>query len=182
MKGSLMIYKIDDISKALENECFYSALALALTLPDICGKVEFPNIKNKDDYFDSRVYIKWFDKHVYPVYYKYDSDYCKEYEGTEFNGNACYQLRCSFLHSGNLDIINKKRGVKINKFELSINGAERFGILDDERSKNYQVRLDIRSLCRNLCDAAQGYYEQRENKDLFHDYSISIINTVDMKY
>ena len=39
-----MIYKIiNEIKSALINEEFYAALALALTLPDACGKAEFPN-------------------------------------------------------------------------------------------------------------------------------------------
>lgn len=172
MRGLQMINKIDDIKKALENGCFYSSLALALTLPDICAKVEFSNSKNNG----SKLYIEWFDKYVYSVYYKYDGEYSEVYEGTEFNGDACYQLRCSFLHSGNLNITNEKKGVKINKFELSIYGAERFGILDNGSNKTYQVRLDVKDLSRNLCDAAQRYYEQHENKELFYDYSISIIN------
>ena len=37
---------IDDINKALDNDCFFSALSLALTLPDICGKAKYPNEKS----------------------------------------------------------------------------------------------------------------------------------------
>lgn len=34
---------IDGIYKSLENECYFSALALTLSLPDMCGEVELPN-------------------------------------------------------------------------------------------------------------------------------------------
>lgn len=33
---------IKEINICLEHECFMSALGMALTLPDICGKAEYP--------------------------------------------------------------------------------------------------------------------------------------------
>ena len=38
-----MLEKIEAIEKALDNKSFLPALALALTLPDICGQIEYPN-------------------------------------------------------------------------------------------------------------------------------------------
>ena len=43
-----MIDKIVAIRKAIECECYLPALALALTLPDICGQIEYPDFKRKD--------------------------------------------------------------------------------------------------------------------------------------
>lgn len=38
-----MINRItDEMKKCVENECYIAALALALTLPDTCGKAEYP--------------------------------------------------------------------------------------------------------------------------------------------
>ena len=34
---------VKEIRKALENELYFVALNSALTLPDICGKVAYPN-------------------------------------------------------------------------------------------------------------------------------------------
>ena len=36
---------INDVEKSLNNECLFSALALALTIPDVCGKISYPNKK-----------------------------------------------------------------------------------------------------------------------------------------
>lgn len=33
---------IKEINKALDNDCFLVALMTALTLPDICGAIEYP--------------------------------------------------------------------------------------------------------------------------------------------
>ena len=46
-----MIDKIvSDIRNAIENDCYIAALALALTLPDVCGKAEYPNAGNGKRY------------------------------------------------------------------------------------------------------------------------------------
>lgn len=37
---------VNEIKDALDNKCYFPALALALTIPDMCGIVEFPK-KNR---------------------------------------------------------------------------------------------------------------------------------------
>ena len=46
---------IDDIRAALENDLYFVALNSALTLPDICGKVEYPYEKSS-----KKRYIDWY--------------------------------------------------------------------------------------------------------------------------
>lgn len=55
---SILQNKISEIRRALNLELYNCALATALTLPDICGKVEFPNEYSRERY------TKWFDKYV----------------------------------------------------------------------------------------------------------------------
>ena len=64
--------KIKDIRNALDNGCYLSALSLTLTIPDICGRIQYPGEKN------GKVYIKWFDEFIYP-YYRYDGKYADHY-------------------------------------------------------------------------------------------------------
>ncbi len=42
-----MIEKIKDINLLLTNKSYLSALALSLTIPDICGQIEYPDLKKK---------------------------------------------------------------------------------------------------------------------------------------
>ena len=49
---------IEEIKIALKNNLYLIALNTSLTLPDICGKAEFPNKTTK------RRYIDWFDKYI----------------------------------------------------------------------------------------------------------------------
>ena len=49
-ENDIFLGKISEIEKAIESELYNCALALALTLPDVCGKVECTiqkSIKNR---------------------------------------------------------------------------------------------------------------------------------------
>ena len=170
--------KIKDIRNALDNGCFLSALALALTLPDICGRVKFRGEKGK------KVYIYWFDEFVSP-YYQSDDKYADVYKGTEFNGTVCYSLRCAYLHSGNADLKEQDPYIEINQFDLCLSNNKNSGVYVDMHEvitpdcsdeKMYRVRLDVRKLCKILCDAAEKYYIDHEDKEMFKEHAIRIIS------
>ena len=107
----MLLSLIDDMNKALDNDCFFSALSLALTLPDICGKAKYPTDGNK------KRYIAWYDEYVGAY------EQCPGEEGKMpyLSGEVVYQLRCSFLHQGNPNIDKSKINeecCKIDKFVL----------------------------------------------------------------
>ncbi|MCR5118126.1 MAG: hypothetical protein K6B44_00720 [Lachnospiraceae bacterium] len=54
---------VKEIKQALKYKCYYPAFALALTLPDMCGAVEYPKSAVAERY------IKWYDKYVIGAYY-----------------------------------------------------------------------------------------------------------------
>lgn len=168
--------KIKDIRNALDNECYLSGLALALTLPDICGKVMFRGKKGRN------VYIDWFDEFVSPYY---QGDGTDLYEITKFDGTACYSLRCAYLHSGNADLKEQNPSLKINQFNLCLSSNKDNGVYVDmhgvitsvcSNEKMYRVRLDVRKLCITLCNVAENYYIYHEDKEMFKEHGIRIIN------
>lgn len=69
-KESCSIFEqlIKEINDCLEHECFLTALGMALTLPDICGKAAYPT-----DTVAGR-YIKWTNEYI-SAYEKDDSPY-----------------------------------------------------------------------------------------------------------
>ena len=88
----------NDIDRAKENKAYLSALALALTLPDMCGRQEYGEIEN------GKRYKKWYNKWVYPYYelpIPSDKLMRSASNKTRFDGEMAYLLRCSVLHSGN---------------------------------------------------------------------------------
>ena len=54
----MVLRLVQDIRKALDNTLYFVALNSALTLPDICGKVAFPEKRNKERC------ILWYDEEI----------------------------------------------------------------------------------------------------------------------
>ena len=57
-----MIQKLEAIKKAYSDGNYMAALALALTIPDICGQVEFPELSGSRHVGER--YRKWFDLRI----------------------------------------------------------------------------------------------------------------------
>ena len=100
---------VKDIMNALKKRSYFSALALALALPDMCGAVEYPNESV------SERYIKWYQEHVEPWVKKEGKD------NPDLSGEVVYNLRNTFLHQG-LPAVNagkiKEESNRVNKFIL----------------------------------------------------------------
>lgn len=159
---------IADIDTSLKSGAYLAALALALTLPDICGKAEYPD---KDT---GPRYKSWYNEYVTDTG-KSDDIYGKDMP--YFSGEVAYQLRCNFLHQGTPNIDKseiKKERCKIDKFIL---------IIDDEgistwtsrvayekglnsNIKERELRVDVRAVCYSIKTAAKSYYDA--NKSLFN--------------
>ncbi|SEL51057.1 hypothetical protein SAMN02910353_02778 [Ruminococcus sp. YRD2003] len=164
-----MIDKIKSIRKSLANDNYLAALALALTIPDICGQVEFPN--------ESKVgkrYKDWYNKYC-----------CTEYNGPQspnvvttlpklpdFTAENCYKLRCAVLHSGNIEI----NAINFNEFKLTKDGETCSAVetvTSNGKSKTTSyVYLNTTRFCNIICDVAEKYYNK--HKSDFSRYHIEI--------
>lgn len=168
-----------DIEKSLDNDCFFSALSLALTLPDICGKAKYP-----DEESSKKRYINWYDEYVG----KYEQ--CPGQEGIVpyLSGEVVYSLRCSFLHQGNPNIEKDKikdECCKIDKFTLLVERKKKFNVLADhaevsempfdggkpgEPVRKYEV--NVRRLCLILTACAKGYFKEYPEQFNFFDFNV----------
>ena len=177
-----MLKLIDEIEIALYNGLTRCALGMALTLPDICGIVEFPQYGN-DSY---KRYKEWCDKYLYnqgflPSYIiDLDHPEIKGEKSRAISGDMCYKLRCAYLHSGNLEL-NQRDKDDFPKFELRLTSSEESGIYVGRDSKNKEDKiikkvLDVRYLTRVLCNAAKEYYDNHRDKDKFKNHRIDILD------
>ena len=91
---------IGDIGLSLANNAYISALALALTIPDICRKAEYPDEKSS-----KKRYMDWYDTYIGVVYKgALTSDSSSlPYVSSEI----IYSLRCSLLHQGTPNVEDK---------------------------------------------------------------------------
>ena len=170
---------IAEVKTAIDNECYIVALMGALTLPDVCGKSAYPELK-----VGAR-YIKWCDTYVYPTREGVDPNAENlDFGITNVNGRIIYSLRCSLLHQGSSDIDGEK--CEVEDFELLIQPKNEFDIYvdnsgavwtnDDFDHRERHVRLHIRNICRDLCNAAEKYYNVHRAEFDFIKCKISRIN------
>ncbi len=171
---------IFDINKALENDLLFVALSAALTLPDICGRVAYPDIKGTKER-----YIKWYDEHIG----KYEKSPDHTDNMAYLSGALVYQLRCSVLHSGDTDFENKcfvdakdaKNSFIIQNFTLVTSSYKNDKYIlgagncisktDDNIYNDYQI--NIRYLAYKLSKYAEVYYK---NNKLIFTNNFTILN------
>jgi hypothetical protein len=99
---------IASIEQSLKTENWYGALAVALTVPDVCSSLESTDKKSKV----GPRYAKWFDTYVGPRY-AFSDEYLellrrggvdlKALGPAWLTGKDCYALRCSVLHNSSGD-------------------------------------------------------------------------------
>ena len=163
---------IDEIETCLEQDMYMSALMLSLTIPDICGKAEYPN--------ETKIaprYIRWYNQYIKqynPGTSAYDIDL------PHLSGEVVYNLRNSVLHSGNPNIDYtkvKQEECKIDQFELHFGKS----LLGDTSHIAYGAGMrvvergyviNVYLLCKRLCSKAIEYYEENKEKFNFFNYSI----------
>lgn len=164
---------ISDINRALEQECYFASLALALTLPDICGKAAYSKLRVGERY------KRWCKEFV-----------CEQEKPSSPHGDdmpymseeILYSLRNFLLHQGTPDVdaseINEER-CKVDKFALiltdsdSINGGtSRVSYGANLKIVEREQTISIRHICTVLCRASEKYYKENKEKFVFFNYSI----------
>lgn len=176
----MIVRIISEIESSLKNENFLSALALALTLPDICGKAEYPTARN------GIRYKKWYDEYVGKyerppdIYSKDDPSQVVNDDMPYMSGEIVYSLRNCFLHQGtpsiDKDSIQEPR-CQVTHFTLTIASATNGGsssvshncfMSEDRRT----LEINIVNLCCKLCLVAKSYYNDNKEKFSFFQYDL----------
>ena len=163
---------VNDIKSSLKNNCYFSALSLALTLPDICGMAEYPNKTVCERY------IEWYDKYL-GAYMAHGKD---DLGGNNpwLSGEVIYNLRNTYLHQGNPGIANDKVKEEANKFDefvlmLGDGTALQSLTLNIEAGRQEtgkityrKIIVDVTYLCESISDYALWYYENNHEKFKFN--------------
>ncbi len=163
-----MLDLINDIENALNHNCLRVALGMGLTLPDICGQIEFPKLKVGERY------SKWCDKYLKNQGFITTGDFGEK----AISGEMCYKLRCAYLHSGNLEL-NQRKNDDFPEFSLLMCNKDGRGVYceplyKDLQGKDLMITINVRHLTLVLCNAAKDYYKKHENKEDFKNHHIVI--------
>jgi len=171
----IFLLRIAEIRCCLSVKCYFAALSLALALPDICGKAEYPNGGN------AARYIQWFNRYIgndekpKSVYSVYDKNM------PYLSGEVVFNLRCSFLHAGNPGIDKEKikeECCRVDRFNVEL--GEPF--CSREASVSYgagmqichrECTFNVIQLCNELCGTAEKYYRKNREKFNFFDYHLT---------
>lgn len=180
------LHRIEEIEQNIDDRRWQSALALALTLPDICGGIAFPEIVKK--YRDGRVrmdkqnnpardvgaqYIQWYNTYA-ADYFKMDPQDERPY----ICGERCWQLRCEYLHQ-NKGFLNDEESEEIH-FHLGVNCGtsvcQSAGNMMQDSDKD--IRIDIQEFCLRMCRAARDYYENTCHEKDFGLYNTPVLDFI----
>lgn len=145
---------IEAVEKSIENKNWYSALGLALALPDICGKIQHSNLSS------SKRYIKWFDEYVL---FKYISNVCGESQ-IFLCGSDCYALRCSYLHQGESTIEEQRAREVLSKFVFTAPNEEM--LIHNNFTHcgtNVKLQLQVDIFCKDIADGVKKWLEEHES-------------------
>ena len=161
---------ISSVRDASEKDCLIPALMSSLTIPDAMGQLLYPNlVLYNGKRAVGRQYAKWFDDWAANDFL-FSGDPSNEGETIPdqiLNGEMCWNLRCSLLHSGDYDVPvdapEKDENFDYNyKFELVLHGCNALcsswpsSKSGEHATKSVTFRVDAASLASSLCDAAEA--------------------------
>jgi hypothetical protein len=145
-----MKHLVEAMNNAVGEENWYAALTLALTLPDICSKLESPEIE-----FSRQRYVKWYDANLQSSYEK-KIGYPPEMVCFP-SGDDLYALRCAFLHQGEFTTDGQKAQDVLTRFNFIAS-----------RNTNYRHRnlfngttlqLDVGLFCTDMGNAVNQWLD-----------------------
>lgn len=161
------------LRSSVANGDWYVALATALTLPDLCGRLINPTGSS------GKRYSAWFKIWMEP---QYTSILPTIGEHTFLTGDDCYALRCSYLHEGGGDIAHQKIRKALDDFHFSAPlGA---GISVHRNRYNNTLQLQVDTFCLEIADAVdawtqsvasdEGIQERMSSLLIIHDWAPGI--------
>jgi len=132
------------IFRALENEAWHSALALALCIPDICIGLEGKRGKH--------AYINWFETYMPEKYHSAEVD--------RLSGENCYALRCAYLHDGKERIDGESaRDKVIDEIQIVADTNEKDRTQNHLIHSNRFLQVELHCFCKDISNALASWWD-----------------------
>lgn len=151
-----MRHLIDAVRSCVADRNWYSALATALSLPDIAGHLDTGTAGSQARY------VLWFDTYLRPTYTRRlgPAD-ARGRDHVFLTGQDCYALRCAYLHQGDFDITGQKAQNVLDVFAFTFS-TER-GPRGHMNQRDAKLQLDVGRFCEEVCVAAESWLRAKEN-------------------
>jgi hypothetical protein len=131
---------------AVSHRNWHAAVSLALTLPDICGRIESPSM-------DSQArFVAWYDRFLLKRYQRAVGPTGQIH--TFLCASDCYALRRAFPHQGEFGIDDQRAQQALENFHFT---APRSGAVIHMNRSNNTLQLQVDVFCRDVCDAVEEW-------------------------
>jgi hypothetical protein len=147
-----MQHLIDAVRHAIQEKNWYAALATALTMPDIAGKLD-----GRTGGSQAR-FVTWFNDYMRPKYTDLIGSGVSQKSHVFLSGNDCYALRCAYLHQGEFDITTQKAKDVLDHFKFV---APFPGRLIHRNQTNNVLQLQVDVFCEEMCAAVDEWLRAR---------------------
>ena len=138
---------LHSIDLAIGAHDWYGALSTALTLPDICGRIEAPDQGSKLRYID------WFNRYLL---HQYSATVGANGNIHVFlHGEDCYALRCSYLHEGGGTIVEQRARRALDSFHFITPPVNGNLVHMNQNGNVLQLQVDI--FCQDMCTAVDRW-------------------------
>ena len=138
----------DAIESSVQTQNWYAAIALTLTMPDICGALETPEAGN------GVRYKRWFAAWMEP---NYTTVLPKIGRHVFLSAENCWGLRCSYLHAGNGEIRPGKVKQVLESFHFIEPPPGNNTIHLNQVGRALQLQTDI--FCREMIAAVLAWQD-----------------------
>ena len=161
-RSKMLMPLIGETRRAVEAKLYRVALQAALTLPDICGSVEYPELKDNV----AERYIRWCETHLACCHDQVDREF-----GTPYvSGEVVYNLRNNLLHGGKaaIDKAKFKRDETnvLDRLTLVVGISEglkfQMAVKSSDGRNHKTITLTVAELVHDICDAAEKSYHDHQ--------------------
>ena len=147
-----MQHFVDATRAAVAQGNWFAALALALTLPDICGRLENPTAGSQARF------VAWYDRFLLGRYQsRIGADHTLH---TFLSGQDCYALRCAFLHQGEFGIDDQRARQALERFHFT---APQAGLTVHNNQFGNMLQLQVDLFCIDVCEATETWLASIRN-------------------
>jgi hypothetical protein len=135
-----------DILRAANGCGAFSAIALSLALPDICGSIEYPEMNGPGQVGDR--YRRWCDEWARLV---------------SVSGADCYALRCAYLHNG-VDEFSGRAAQRALFNRIEFTAGQVGGVWISKAvpaGTGHKARIPHEMFCSDMAHSAEGWRRAR---------------------
>jgi len=139
-----MIELVDAVRLSVESKNWFAALFLAITLPDVCGKLESPQAESRKRYED------WFNRYLSRKYAMLIDGYPVVFMAA----GDVYAIRCALLHEGSDDVSEQRARETLEKFHFTSSAQKGMYRIGSERGF---LGLNVAHFCKDICAGVEAW-------------------------